>query len=300
MKPVRSLLFVPGHKKNWIYKALNSEADAIIIDLEDSVPESAKQVARDNAAELLQETDKQPKVVLVRPNALDTVHFGRDIGATTHSGLTAFLLPKLSGRDDVVRFDAIVSAAEHANQVRPGSIELMPSLETARSVSLVEDILTGPRVGGVMAAAAKDADISREVGFSWTPGGVETLYLRSRVVVAARAADIRCIVLGLWQDVRDLDGLRNFAADNHALGYTGQVIIHPSHASIANEEHGLSDQEIVYYQGLIRCFEEAVAVGDGAVSYDGEHIDLAHAQHARQLLDVFGVPHYPAAIEKGV
>ena len=78
-----------------------------------------------------------------------------------------------------------------------------------------------------MAAAAKDADVSREVGFRWTAEGMETLYLRSKVVVAARAAGIRTIVLGLWQEVRNLDGMRTFAQDNSGLGYTGQVLIHP-------------------------------------------------------------------------
>ena len=220
MKPVRSLLFVPGHKKDWIVKALNSEADAIIIDLEDAVPQDLKEQARQNAKEILDEYPDSEATIVIRPNALDTVHFGADIAAVTHHNLTAFLLPKLFGRDDVVRFDALVSAAEIAQGLGPGHVELIPSLETAASISKVDEILTGPRVGGVMAAAARDADVSREVGFTWTPEGLETLYLRSKVVLAARAAGIRCIVLGLWQEVRNLDGLRTFAEDNARVGYT--------------------------------------------------------------------------------
>ena len=189
----------------------------------------------------------------------------------------------------MVRFDALVTAAEIANGVRRGSIELMPSLETASSISKVDEILSGPRVAGVMAAAAKDADVSREVGFSWTPEGAETLYLRSKVVLAARTAGVRCIVLGLWQEVRNLEGLRIFAQDNHRLGYTGQVIIHPTHAPVANEEYGLSDQQREYYRGLIAAFEDGQANGHGAVSYGGEHIDLAHAAHAREALAVAGL-----------
>lgn len=287
MKPVRSLLFVPGHKKDWIYKALNSESDAIIIDLEDSVPETDKQLARDNAREFLNEVSDA--TVLIRPNALDTEHFGADVAAVVHSGLTGLLLPKLFGRDDVVRFDALVAAAELANGVPRGTIELIPSLETAASINKVDEILSGPRVGGVMAAAAKDADVSREVGFTWTAEGLETLHLRSKVVLAARSAGVRCIVLGLWQEVRNLDGLRTFAQDNNRLGYTGQVIIHPSHAPVANEEYGLSEQQIDYYSGLIAAFDDATAQGHGAVSYRGDHIDLAHANHARAALAIAGI-----------
>jgi citrate lyase subunit beta/citryl-CoA lyase len=288
MKPVRSLLFVPGHKKDWIRKALASEADAIIIDLEDAVPASEKELARTNAREILEET-AGAATVLVRPNALDTIHFGADVAAVTREGLTALLLPKLFSRDDVVRFDALVSAAEIANSVPRGQVELVPSLETAASINKVDEILTGPRVGGVMAAAAKDADVSREVGFTWSPEGLETLHLRSKVVLAARAADVRCIVLGLWQEVRNLEGLQAFAQDNHRLGYTGQVIIHPSHAPITNEEYGLSARQVEYYRGLIAAFEDATARGDGAVSYGGDHIDLAHANHARGALAVAGL-----------
>lgn len=283
MKPYRSLLFVPGHKRDWIDKALNSDADAVIIDLEDSVPPQDKDLARSNAVEALEAHDGS-KGILVRPNALDTVFFGRDIAMVTHQNLTAFLLPKLFSRDDVVRFDALVTAAELDHGIGRGTVELVPSLETAASISKVDEILAGPRVGGVMAAAAKDADVSREVGFRWTAEGVETLYLRSKVVVAARAAGIRTIVLGLWQEVSNLEGMRTFAQDNSGLGYTGQVLIHPSHASIANEEYGLSVTLKAYYEGLIEAFEEGQRNGHGAVSYRGDHIDLAHANHAREAL----------------
>lgn len=287
MKPYRSLLFVPGHKRDWIDKALNSEADAIIIDLEDSVPPQDKDLARANACDALQAHDGS-KGILIRPNALDTGFFGRDIATVTHTNLTAFLLPKLFSRDDVVRFDALVTAAELDHGIDRGTIELVPSLETAASINKVDEILAGPRVGGVMAAAAKDADVSREVGFRWTAAGLETLYLRSKVVVAARSAGVRTIVLGLWQEVRNLDGMRIFAHDNSGLGYTGQVLIHPSHAPIANEEYGLTATLQDYYEGLIEAFEEGQRNGHGAVSYRGDHIDLAHANHAREALALAG------------
>jgi citrate lyase subunit beta/citryl-CoA lyase len=288
MKPFRSALFVPGHKKDWIFKALASGADAVIIDLEDSVPAAAKQQARAHVREVLGEVPSGGAGILVRPNALDTEHFGLDVETVTRPGLTALLLPKLFGRDDVVRFDALVTAAELANGLARGQIELVPSLETAASISRVDEILTGPRVGGVMAAAAKDADVSREVGFSWTPQGQETLYLRSKVVLAARAAGVRCILLGLWQEVANLEGLRDFARTNRGLGYTGQVIIHPTHAGVVNEEYGLSARDEDYYRGLIAAFDQARRRGDGAVSYRGDHIDLAHANHAREALAVAG------------
>ena len=289
MKPYRSLLFVPGHKRDWIDKAIASGAQAIIIDLEDAVPADAKASARANVVDALAAHAASEVGIVVRVNALDTDWFGEDVAAVVRPGLAGLLLPKLFSRDDVVRFDALITAAELANGVPRGSVEVMPSLETAASINKVDEILSGPRVGGVMAAAAKDADVSREVGFVWTAEGLETLYLRSKAVVAARAAGVRCIVLGLWQDVRNLDGMRTFAAANRALGYTGQVIIHPSHAAIANEEYGLTGAQAEYLVGLVQAFRAGEASGHGAVIYRGDHIDLAHARNAEELLSFAGI-----------
>lgn len=289
MRALRSVLFVPGHKADWIDKALASEADGIIIDLEDAVPPADKELARENARVAIIRY-RGEKVILVRVNGLSTEHFGEDIRAVVRSGLAALLLPMLRTRDDVVAFDGVIAAAELENDVVRGSIAVVPSFETAESIGNVEQILTAPRVGGVMAAAAKDADISRSVGFRWSGAGLETLYLRSRILLAARAAGHELLLLGLWQDVRDLDGLRSFARDNAALGYTGQVIIHPAHASVVNDEYALSPERVDYYRRLVVTFEVGVREGHGAVSFDGEHIDLAHAENARELLRRAGYP----------
>lgn len=289
MRALRSVLFVPGHKADWIGKALASPADAIIIDLEDAVPEGEKDTARRNAREAILAHEGGTRI-LVRINGLDTPHFGEDALAVAVPGLTAFLLPMLRSRDDVVAFAGVIAAGELRNGVPRGTIEVVPSFETAESIARVDEIVGGPRVGGVMAAAAKDADVARSVGFRWTPAGLETLYLRSRIVVAARAAGLEMIVLGLWQDVHDLDGLRAFARDNAGLGYTGQVLIHPTHAAVVNDEYGLSDERADYYRRLIAAFDDGVRAGHGAVSFEGEHIDLAHATNARALLERAGVP----------
>lgn len=291
MRPIRSALFVPGHKADWIEKAVRSEADAVIIDLEDSVPQEHKEAARGHARAAIGRHG-QERSILVRPNGLVSADFALDVTATAVEGLDAFLLPMLTGRDDVVRFDALITGAEIANGAARGSIEVVPSFETAASISAVDDIVRGPRVGGVMAAAAKDADVSRSVGFHWTAGGAETLYLRSKILLAARAVGLRVILLGLWQDVRDLEGMRTFARDNAGLGYTGQVIIHPSHAPVANEEYGLSADQADYYRRLIAAFEKGSRQGHGAVSFEGEHVDLAHAENARERLRMAGEDTY--------
>ncbi|MEU6265570.1 HpcH/HpaI aldolase/citrate lyase family protein [Saccharopolyspora shandongensis] len=288
MKPYRSLLFVPGHKPDWADKGTRAGAHALILDLEDAVPAEAKDDARAATAATLDCLVGGPTGLVVRVNPLDTDLFGKDIAAVVRPGLTALLLPKVYGRDDVLAYDALVTAAEIERGLPRGTVGLIPSLETARSLSNVDEIASAPRVVSLMAAAAKDADISREVGFTWSPGGLETLYLRSKVVLAARSAGLDHVVLGLWQDLRDLDGLRAFAGANRDLGFGGQVVIHPSHVGPVNEVYSPDTAELDRLRRLVAAYEDGARAGQGAVTFEGEHIDLAHAQSARSVLAVAG------------
>jgi citrate lyase subunit beta/citryl-CoA lyase len=283
--PYRSLLFVPGQKGSWVDKALAAGAHAVILDLEDAVPETEKSTARAVTAESVRRLGEQADVgVIVRVNALDTPHFGADLQAVVRPGLTSLLLPKVYSSDEVIAFDALVRHFELAAGMPVGSVGLIPSLETARSLVNVESIARGPRVVSLMAAAAKDADISREVGFRWTPEGTETLYLRSRVVLAARAAGLAHIVLGLWQTIHDLEGLKTFAEENRNLGFGGQVVIHPSHVPVVNDAYAPGESELQRYAAMVAAYEAGTLHGHGAVLFEGEHIDLAHVQNARHLL----------------
>jgi citrate lyase subunit beta/citryl-CoA lyase len=285
--PYRSMLFVPGHKASWVDKAVRSGAQALILDLEDAVPEDAKIEAREVTAQSVERLDETTDVgVIVRVNALDTPHFGADLAAVVRPGLTAVLIPKVYTEGDVIAFDALLRHFELAAGMEVGTVGLIPSFETAEALVNADAIAHGPRVVSLMAAAAKDADISREVGFRWTPQGLETLYLRSRVVLAARAAGVAHTVVGLWQNVTDLDGLRTFAEANRDLGFGGQVIIHPTHAAVVNAAYGHSDAELKRYADMVAAYEAGAGSGHGAVMFDGEHIDLAHVQNARQILQI--------------
>lgn len=287
MRPYRSLLFVPGHKESWADKAAASGAHAVILDLEDAVPISQKDAARGVTAQSVARLGAAGTVgVIVRVNPLDSTHFGQDLAAVVRPGLTALLLPKVYTASDVVAFDALVRHFEIEAGMPVGGVGLIPSLETARSLSNVETIAAAPRVVSLMAAAAKDADISREVGFRWSAQGLETLYLRSKVILAARSAGLQHVVVGLWQDLKDLEGLRAFATDNAALGFGGQVLIHPSHVAVVNDVYGVGDGELERLRGMVDAYEAAASRGDGAVMYDGEHIDVAHVENARQILAI--------------
>jgi citrate lyase subunit beta / citryl-CoA lyase len=289
MRPMRSILFVPGHKESWPAKAVAGGADGLILDLEDAVPVAMKAEAREIvAASIRQLASGERKVgVYVRLNALETGLTGDDLEKIVVPGLDGVLLPKNYGPRDFVACDALISHFERRNGVTPGSVEIVCSLETAQAYASCEQILSAsPRVATLFAGTAKDADVSRSIGFQFTPAGLETLYLRSRALLAIRAAGRQSSWVGLWQDLKDPEGARAFAVQNRQLGFTSMVMIHPSHIALANEVFSPSEQELVFYRGMIETFEKAEAEGNAAVLYEGQHIDYAHVKTARQVIEL--------------
>lgn len=287
MKPVRSLLFVPGHRGTWVEKAIAKGVDGVILDLEDSVPTDLKAEARAEVAHSITRVRENGSdiSVYVRLNPLDTGLTGDDIAAVALPGVNGFALPKLMGRDDIIRYEALVGHFEAKNDVAPGTIEFIANLETAESYAVCEEIaVASPRIATLFAGTARDADVSRSIGFTFTPGSQETLYLRSRAVLACRSAGLGFPLVGVWQDLEDTEGARNFSLMNRELGFRGQVLIHPSHIDVANEVFSPSAFEVDFYTRMIETFEKAEADGAAAVVYEGMHIDYAHIKTAREVL----------------
>lgn len=289
MRAFRSLLFVPGHKPGWVNKAIAAGTDALVLDLEDSVPEVSKGEARRAVADSIARLNAAGPSrvgIIVRPNAFDTNWFGQDLAAAVHPGLEALLLPKVASAADLHRFDGLLSHLELAAGMDRGTVELIPSLETAASVAHVGELATGPRVATVQSATARDGDIARDVGFSWTAEGLETLYLRSRALLACRSNGLTHPLCGVWQDIGDLDGLERFASQNRALGFRGQLVLHPSHVPVVNDVYSVSPTEAERAQRLLDCYAAALREGSASVVFEGEHIDTAHVKTARALLEL--------------
>ncbi len=289
MKPYRSMLFVPGHKASWADKAVAAGADAVILDLEDSVPAGDKAEARSTVRATIQRLHEGGvrSDVWVRPNSLSSGLFGADVEAVLTPGLAGLFLPKVFGPEDIVRIDAVLSHIEQRESVADRSIGLIVSFETAGSMASCEQIAAAsPRVSSLLGATGPNADVARELGFEFTPAGLETLYLRSRILLAARANGLHHPISGLWQDIKDLDGLRVFAEDNRRLGYRGMVVIHPSHVPIVQEVFTPTEETVSFYRRMIAAFHEAEARGSGAVDFEGQHIDLAHVKTAQGVVDL--------------
>ena len=213
MNPYRSMLFVPGNKPSWVDKAIASGADAVILDLEDSVPPAEKDDARATVRASVQRLAAGAAApgVWVRPNAWESRLAGADLEAVVVGGLDGVLLPKIYGPQDVLRFDALLEHFEIRAGLEAGSVEIIVSLETAESMAECERIArASPRIASLFGATARDADIGRALGITWTADGLETLYVRSRILLACRASGLQHPICGLWQDLLDLEGLERF------------------------------------------------------------------------------------------
>jgi citrate lyase subunit beta / citryl-CoA lyase len=278
VKPYRSMLFIPGHKPTWADKGVASGADAIILDLEDSVPPQDKKTARvsvrDTIARLRGSGSRAD--VWVRPNSADSGLQGADLEAVLVPGLTGLFLPKVVDAREIVGIDAVVSHVEQREQLIPGSVQLLVSFETAYSMAHCEEIATAsPRVVSLLGGTGPSADVGRELGFEFSVEGLETLYLRSRILLAARSNGLHHAVAGVWQDITDLDGCRQFAEDQRRLGYRGLVCIHPSHVQVANDVFTPSGEVVERYRRMVEAYYKAEAEGHSAVVFDGQMIDLA-------------------------
>lgn len=285
MKPLRSMLFVPGNRPAWMEKALGYGADGLIFDLEDAVPAPDKAAARSLVRTVLDNLHGRGPELTVRINALETGMTGDDLEAIVCPGLAAIVAPKIETPQDVATVQTLLTQCERRAGVPVGQVEILPTLETATGIYHAYHIaMSSPRVPTLIATAGKGGDTARSLGYVWSKEGTETLYIRSKILLEARAAGCSYPLIASWFDIADLDGLRADVRLNRRLGYSGQVLIHPSHVPIVNETFTPSAEEVAYYQGLLAAMATAERQGTAAVTYEGAMVDMAMVKTAEQML----------------
>lgn len=282
-KPIRSFLFVPGNKASWIDKSVSSGADALILDLEDSVPPAQKVQAREIVRSKLEWLAERKQRTWVRINRSPHLYDFEDILAIVGPYLEGIVVSKPVGPEDIDTVSAMLAEAEYRKGVSVGGTRVLPLLETARSLHFAYEIALRERVTHIVGATAKNADVSRALDTVWSADGRETLFLKSRVVMAARAAG-KLPIGGLWQQVHDLEGLRHAAQRDRALGMSGELILHPSNVPAINEIYSPSPEQVAYYEGMVAALERAQKEGRASTIYEGEHIDIAHVKTAHEII----------------
>jgi len=265
-------LYVPGTRPELIEKAARVSPDAVIIDLEDTVPTDRKNQVRQDIAEHL------PKVtlpVVIRVNN-DPDFLEADLRAMVNQHVYGLFLPKAEDAALVKRVDRIMSEVERERGLAPNSVKLMPMMETALGVlRCFEMASAAARVESVSFGSAEDGDLQGDLHCAWSVEGTELLYARSKVLLDARAARLPYVLDGAFADIKNEDTLRADCLLSKRLGYDGRTLIHPAQVGPARECYAASAEEMAYYHRLIEAFETAEAAGSASISLDGKLVDYA-------------------------
>jgi len=260
----RSYLFAPGHNAKLLHKVFTAGADAVILDLEDAVPEDAKDRARAMVVETIQD-----RTALVRVNAPRTALCAADVDAVAPHA-AAIRIPKCESADDV----AWVAA-------RAPGVPLVPAIETARGVLAAQEIAAAP---GVAHLSIGGLDLLRDLYAG--DGGLPMLYVRSHLVVVSRALGLPPPVDSVYPLIDDDAGLRAEAEFVRSLGFAAKSAIHPRQIPILHEVFAPSARDLEWAREVLAAFE---AAGRGATRLaDGEFVDLPVAQRAQRLLEIGG------------
>jgi len=286
MKPFRSMLFVPGNRLSWMEKAAAYGADALVLDLEDSVPDQEKVPARPLVKAALKVLKAKGQACNVRVNGFATGLTFEDLEGVLCPELIGVDLPKVETVEDMKALDTLLTHLEKRFGIPVGSIETPLGMETAKAMRNAYEIAVScPRVRRISLAAGPGGDAARSIGYIWSKEGKETLFLRSKAVLDARAAGIQYPTISSWWTIKDLVGLEQDALLNRQLGFRGQVVMHPSHVPIVNKVFTPSSEEIAFCRGLIQAMEEARKKGVAAVTYKGDMVDEAMLKTAKEMLE---------------
>lgn len=282
MELLRSLIFVPGNRRDMLEKAVSFPADILVPDMEDSVPIGEKDAARDVVADMLPVLDQAGQRSVVRINALDTGLLEEDMRAAATPHTYGINVGKVETPWDVHEVDKILTALEVKKGLELGKIRLVLFIESAMAVINAYSICSAsPRV---VAVAFGAEDFTVDMGTERTEEGSEVLMPRAMVAIAARAANVVPLDM-VYTNFRDEVGLRRDIQLGKSLGYKGKFAIHPSQVQPINEMYSPLPEEIEYAKRVVAAFEEAESQGKGATSLDGKMIDVPIVKRARSLLE---------------
>ena len=281
MANLRSLLFVPGNKENMLEKALTFRPDAFIPDMEDSVPAAEKANAREVIKSYLPKLATSGVPVVPRVNSLDTEWIEADLAAVVGPHVYGISVGKVDVPDDIAAISDLISELESKASVEPGSLKLIPWLESAKAIVHCYEICSAsPRIVGV---AFGGEDFTHDLGIERLEDESEVAYPRNVLCIAARAAGIAALDTPYFR-FKDEDGLKANIAVAKQTGFKGKFAIHPAQIDAINAGFSPSAAELEQARRIVAAFEEAERQGRGSTSLDGKVIDVPVVKRARAVL----------------
>lgn len=264
----RSYLFVPAINPRMIEKAVMSQADRIILDLEDAVADSEKEKAREEVKKAVI-LYREVKPIYVRINSMKSPFWKEDVLAVLESEAAGIVIPKLESDHEI---------KEVVVQTR-GQLAIIPQIESAKGIQHAYDIAKADRT--IERLAFGSLDFAWDIGCELTEGGLELLFARSQLVIASRAACIESPIDTIYPDFHDQAGLEQEAIAVKKLGFKAKLIIHPKQIEPVNKVFSPSREELEWARQIVKEFEQA---DHAVIQVDGKMIDFPVYKKAKDLL----------------
>ncbi|MCI8802314.1 MAG: citrate (pro-3S)-lyase subunit beta [Oscillibacter sp.] len=277
----RTMLFVPGNNPGMIKDAGIYAQDAIMFDLEDSVSLAEKDAARFLVYEALMTMDYGDKELVVRINDPSARGGREDLEAIVRTRRAVIRLPKTETAEDVLLCEKEIARIEGECGIEEGSTPMMAAIESAAGVLNAREIaFSSKRLIGIALGAE---DYVTDLKTNRSPGGIELLFGRSMILLAARAAGIDAIDT-VYSDVNNEEGFRAEVELIHQLGFDGKSIINPRQIKTVHEIYTPSEKEIAKAQAVMEAIEEARRKGSGVISLNGKMVDRPIVLRAQRVL----------------
>jgi len=282
IRPRRSVLYMPGANERALEKARSLPADALILDLEDSVAPDAKVEARGKVVAAVKEGGYGKREVIIRPNALETAWGTADILAAASAAPDAILIPKVHGPGD------IISAAKILKSVNaPEKTKLWAMMETPFSILRCGEIAaTGADPENRLVCLVMGTnDLLKESRARALHDRFAVVPWLAMTVVAARGYGLD-IIDGVYNDFKDEGGFRKECEHGRTLGMDGKTLIHPSQVAPCNEIFSPTDEEITWSKKIIAAFNEPENAPKGVITVEGKMVERLHLVQARRTVAI--------------
>ena len=274
------MLLTPADDLHKISKAIKSGADAVLVDLEDSIAPSEKTHAR---ATMIQ-APKSGVPIYVRVNPVREETFIDDVDAVFEMNCRGIVVPKVESAADMEICNWYVNQSERRAGHQEARLDVIPVLETAKGLVNMRDILHASIRSSRASYGA--GDLTADTGIVWTEDELTLHAVRTQIVVESKAAGLLSPLDSPHWEFRDIEKLRASAVRGRQLGFGGKICIHPAQLQAVNEVFSPTSDEIHWAQKVVTEFEAAEAQGKGCITVDGQMVDIAVVKRARNILDV--------------
>lgn len=278
---MRSLMFVPAHNHKLLDSSLRRDADALLLDIEDSVPVTDKQLARDNVKEFVRRPEARGKLIFPRVNDRESGELLKDLYQLTIEGISGFMYPKSTKEEDVYFVGKLLETIEYEKRIPVGTFKLIPLIETAGSIVNIKNICTA--CTRVIAVAFGCEDYVTDLGGKHDLEGQSIFYARNAIVNAARAAGILPIDT-VHIRVHDLEDLERNLILSKKLGFEGMLVLSPKELPLVNRYFSPSKEEVEWAEEMIELTKEAKAEGKGVAVKENKFIGPPMLKMAEKIL----------------